>query len=412
MNERPFRVLAIDGGGVRGIIPALILQEIETITKSHISELFDLIVGTSTGGIIALGLCAPNIDKNGHFDGTPKYRACDLVEFYQSQTKEIFSDTGWTKGVFGSKYNSEGIEKALKQKFGNISLGESICPVLIPSYCTEHRRIVLFKSRKAIEKKHRNILMWQAARATSAAPVYFPPYRLEVTPEAALNEAKTEFSLIDGGVLANNPTMVGLKEAKQQYRAKELIVVSIGTGTDRKHIPYADIEDAGIKGWATKIIDILFSGASEVTEKFAAEIVAGGESGLGRYYRFQLDLGSEYTSLDDYNIVSALQKLTTTKIKERQDELFNISNILLENKNTLRPLQYSGVVENYYSEKGKGFGFINTKIGSSTEKIWAHLTSIMGNKQNRFLVPGENVELDIIRQSDQRLSALRVRKSI
>ncbi|MBV5349850.1 patatin-like phospholipase family protein, partial [bacterium] len=89
---RPFRILSIDGGGVKGIIPAMVLHELEQISKRPVAELFDLVIGTSTGGILALGLTAPQDGDGKHRIYKPRYSAADMVRFYQEECVGIFSD--------------------------------------------------------------------------------------------------------------------------------------------------------------------------------------------------------------------------------------------------------------------------------------------------------------------------------
>src|ERR1700694_3597092 len=127
-----FKVLAVDGGGIRGIIPALVLAEIESRTKRSISDLFDLVAGTSTGGIIALGLVKPGAD------GKVGKTANDIVNIYQQTGSTIFPQTflqGLHVGmVRGAKYNAAGLEAVVKDQFGDIRLKDAIKPVIIPAH--------------------------------------------------------------------------------------------------------------------------------------------------------------------------------------------------------------------------------------------------------------------------------------
>lgn len=409
MKDRPLRVLTIDGGGVRGIIPALVLQEIENLTNTPIADLFDLIVGTSTGGILTLGLTTPNKTNAGFITTIPKYRAADLVEFYQDKSKIIFGNPRTMGGYRCSKYDAKEIESVLQTTFGDTTIGQSLCEIITTSYCTELRRLVLFKSRKAIEKPHRNVHSWKAARATSAAPTYFPPYRLEIIPKT---EAKTSFSLIDGGIIVNNPLMIGLKEAGEKYGARDIFVVSLGTGHFRKDIPYDSIKDAGYIGWGSVIIELLMSGASEITDTFATSLFNNfGNRNVHNYHRFQIDIDKEYAAMDDYNLINPLHKITMAKIKQRQSEIDQIAEALLALKSKhRRDLRYKGIVDNFSTDKGKGTGIISTTINGEQVPVKAHFSSIIDAEGYRSLTQGEPVELDISRLSDNKLCASRVRR--
>ena len=174
------KVLSIDGGGIRGIIPAMVLAEIERRTSKTTSELFDLVAGTSTGGILALGLTKPGEG------GKPEYSAKRLIELYETEGGKIFSIPVWHRlrsgwGVAEEKYPSEGVEEVAKRYFEKVYLAEALTEVLVTAYEIERRGPWFFKRRHARDKNREgdNFLMRDVARATSAAPTYFEPLQLE-----------------------------------------------------------------------------------------------------------------------------------------------------------------------------------------------------------------------------------------
>src|SRR5215207_852037 len=127
------KVLSIDGGGVRGIIPAMVLAEIEARTGKKSAEMFDLVAGTSSGGILALGLTKPGQD------GGPEYSAKKLIDLYETEGGKIFSIPAWHRiqsvgGLAEEKYPSEGIEEVSRQYFGDRRLAEALTEVLIAAY--------------------------------------------------------------------------------------------------------------------------------------------------------------------------------------------------------------------------------------------------------------------------------------
>jgi patatin-like phospholipase/acyl hydrolase len=135
---RPFRVLSVDGGGIRGIIPALVLADIERRTESRIASLFDLVAGTSTGGIIALGLTKPT------GAGRPAYTAAEIAELYSNKGKTIFSNTilhqlSSACGLLDEKYPSAGLEQVLHDYFGEARLRDALTDVFVPAYAIELR---------------------------------------------------------------------------------------------------------------------------------------------------------------------------------------------------------------------------------------------------------------------------------
>ncbi|MEI8321141.1 MAG: patatin-like phospholipase family protein [Alphaproteobacteria bacterium] len=215
-------VLSLDGGGVRGIIAAKILAHIAKETGRTIPEIFDIFVGTSTGGLIALFLNAP--DDLGH----PKYSAEDLVGLYTDLPKKIFSHPSLlrkvrgTGGVLTAKYSAKHYEEYLKTHFGNATLSQTINPVVVTSFDIERGTPFFFNTLNAVANHRDDYFLWQAARATSAAPTYFKPYTLFVGDEKK--------KLTDGGIGVNNPAAVGVTVAKDLMPNKKIYLVSIGTG--------------------------------------------------------------------------------------------------------------------------------------------------------------------------------------
>jgi uncharacterized protein len=203
-----FKVLSIDGGGIRGIIPAMVLAEIEEQTGRPTAEAFDLIAGTSTGGILALGLTLPGEG------GNPKYAAKELIGLYEREGLRIFSRPvghrmASVEGISEEKYPSEGIETVLEEYFADARLKEALTQVLVPSYEIQLRAPFFFRSERAKSDADYDFPMRQVARATSAAPTYFEPAKVEVPGPVDY------YALVDGGVFANNPRHVRLRRGEE-----------------------------------------------------------------------------------------------------------------------------------------------------------------------------------------------------
>lgn len=312
----PLKVLSIDGGGIRGIIPAMVLTEIEKRTQKPISELFDLIAGTSTGGILALGLTKPNAQ------GKPQYSAKDLISLYETEGEQIFSRSVWHKihsgaSLVGEKYPTDGIEKVLDKYFGRARLKEALTEVLIPSYELERRLPFFFKSRDAKLNRSYDFPMKQVARATAAAPTYFEPFKLEI-------DASDYYALIDGGVYANNPTLCGFVEAKSAHPdADDFLVVSLGTGEQTRRMLYDEVKGWGLAKWAQPILNVVFDGVSDVVDYQMKELLTPAKDGSKRYYRFQtkLDKGSEYLDDASSTNIRILKLLAEDMIRYNNDTL-------------------------------------------------------------------------------------------
>src|SRR5215216_4697374 len=219
------RVLAIDGGGIRGLIPALVLTELERRAGRRVFELFDLIAGTSTGGILACALCAP--------DPLP---ASELVALYEEERPNIFDRSLFQRiksadGLLDEKYDDAALDRALERFLGHKRLAETRPDLIVPSYDTALPGPYFFKSSKARDATEDDFPLSIVARATSAAPTYFEPV------EAG------DRSLVDGGVFATYRAMCALAEALNVVSPKDVVVVSLGTGQRTHRRSFDEIKD-------------------------------------------------------------------------------------------------------------------------------------------------------------------------
>jgi len=221
------KVLCVDGGGIRGLIPALVLAEIEQRTGRRIAELVDLVAGTSTGGIVACGLTRPGPD------GRPLYSAQELADiyveegpriFHRSLLKRIFSVGGW----IDERYEDDGLNSALARYLGDAKLSDAVTDVFVTAYDISGRFAFFFRSARARDDPAYDFPLVQVGRATAAAPSYFEP--TEVTDVAGTRT----YPLIDGGVYAVNPSMCAFADVAAAGRVGELeLMLSLGTASTR-----------------------------------------------------------------------------------------------------------------------------------------------------------------------------------
>jgi patatin-like phospholipase/acyl hydrolase len=270
------RVLSIDGGGIRGIIPALVLAELERRSGRRTFELFDLIAGTSTGGILACALCAP--------DPLPAER---LVALYEDEGPRIFDRSVWQRvgsgeGLLDEKYDAGALDRALERFLSDKRLSEAVPDLIVPAYDTAVPGPHFFKSREARERPDGDVPLSLVARATSSAPTYFEPLSVG------------ERSLIDGGVFAVNPAMCAYAEVLRDSRDAEVTLVSLGTGEQTRARSWEDVKDWGLARWARPILDVVFDGVSDTVD-FQLHNVLGAE----RYWRLQVELTLASDDLDD-----------------------------------------------------------------------------------------------------------------
>lgn len=288
----PFRILSIDGGGIRGIIPAVVLAHLEALLGRPVARSFDLIAGTSTGGILGLALTQPGAD------GGAAHRAEELVEMYRADGPRIFARDSLHRiralgNLVEEKYPQEGIEDVLEERFGAARLSEALTDVMVTAYDIEQRQPYFFKSHRARTDPLRDHLMRDAARATSAAPTYFEPAAVP------LDTPRGRRALVDGGVYANNPAACALVEAVADFGAHpaEIVLLSLGTGILTRSLPLDAVRGWGLAQWAQPLLDVVFDGVSDTVDyQMQALLGAGGAS---RYLRLQPVLADDQVAMDD-----------------------------------------------------------------------------------------------------------------
>jgi len=289
----PFRVLSIDGGGIRGIIPALILAELEQRAERPIAKMFDLIAGTSTGGILAVGLTMAGARRK------PKFSARDLVALYEEEGDDIFHRSKWHRiravgNLAEEKYPSDGIERVLRERFAEAWLSDSLTNVLVTAYDIELRRPHFCKSDRARKWPDRDLHLADIARATSAAPTYFEPAQIKS------RAGGDPVALVDGGVFANNPAACALVESICTYGAKltDMTFVSLGTGELTRPILFEEAKGWGLAKWAQPILSVVFDGVSDTVD-FQVKSILQMADEESRYLRIQAPLHEGNDDMDD-----------------------------------------------------------------------------------------------------------------
>jgi len=270
------RILSIDGGGIRGLIPAIVLTEIERQSGRRVWELFDLIAGTSTGGILACALCAP--------DPLP---ASEVVKLYEDEGPHIFSRSLFQRirsaeGLLDEKYDDAALDRALERFLQQKLLSQTRPDIIVPSYDTNEPGPYFFKTTDAKTSPDDDFPLNVVARATSAAPTYFEPV------------ASGERALVDGGVFATNPAMCAVAEALNTVSPRDVVLVSLGTGERTHKRDFDEIKDWGVARWARPILDVVFDGVSDAVN-YQLRRVLPAEA----YWRFQVELTLASDHLDD-----------------------------------------------------------------------------------------------------------------
>ena len=234
-NNRKFKILSIDGGGIRGIIPAKVLYHLEeeAIKKdgvdARLCDYFDLVCGTSTGGIIAIGIALGMTAK-------------DILKLYQENAKRIFPHKSLLQAFIKNEsfYSREALEKLLAESFNPFDYRTNDTRIYhcktrlcIPTYDLDKGEQHVFKTDHLPNyPRDCHIPVVNAALATAAAPVYFTPHSFNFCDMNSTNRSDY-INNVDGGVLANNPTLLGLTEAVYciGIPLEDIEILSLGTGT-------------------------------------------------------------------------------------------------------------------------------------------------------------------------------------
>lgn len=293
MSDQRCRVLALDGGGIRGAFTAAVLEALDAdLQRDHgradpvrLVDHFDLICGTSTGGLLALGLA---------LGITPS----ELVRFYEDHAATIFPERGLAgrftatiKQALSTKYSGEELTEALTSVFGDQLLGDAQTRLVIPAYDITMGRVFVFKTAHHPRFRYDvDIPAVQIARCTSAAPTFFP---------ATVLESHRNTTYVDGGVWANNPSLIGLTEAVEflGYAPEQVDILNIGTTS--KIPDFADKADAGVLDWNVGLVDLMMAAQAETSTNVASLFA-------GSYHRVDQTRSADQVSMDDLDHLQGL----------------------------------------------------------------------------------------------------------
>lgn len=343
-----YTILSIDGGGIRGIIPGQVLVTLEEKltrkisqdpalqatfpTAPRLSDFFDFVAGTSTGGILtSLYLCPDSKQPD-----RPRFSAQDALDLYLDHGDEIFAIPIWKKiasgnGVLDEKHDATELERLLKRFFGTTRLSELLRPCLITAYDIRNRRTHFFNQNDAqTSGNSHDFYVRDVCRATSAAPTYF---------ETALIHSLDDVSypLIDGGIFANNPTLCAYSEVRNMdpdLTAKDLLIVSLGTGSENEQYSYKVAKDWGSIGWVRPIIDIMMSGAAEVTDYHLTKMYSA-VNHPEQYIRIQpTGMGDASMDMDNASPrnLKALREVGKITATHCADTLDKLADMLIKNR--------------------------------------------------------------------------------
>jgi predicted acylesterase/phospholipase RssA len=261
-------ILSLDGGGVRAIAAIVFLKQLEIASGKKIFDIFDFFIGTSAGGINALNIAGLEAS------------CFELEKFWSKDNlSKTMTKSFWDNASFlqtKPKYDGKGKRELLLEYFKDQSLGEAKKPVAVLAYDVEKRKPRLLSSYESP-----GIKMVSAASATSAAPIYY-----------STQEIDDGSWLIDGGIVANNPSLLGYSEAKKVFPGCEIKVLSIGTGINRRKINGPHSSKWGALNWLRHdILGIMLE--SSMFDEIASDLMGNS------YFRVNSSTGLVNRRMDD-----------------------------------------------------------------------------------------------------------------
>ncbi|KAG6508299.1 patatin-like protein 2 [Zingiber officinale] len=327
-------ILCIDGGGVRGLIPARIIEFLEKQLQeldggeARIAHYFDVISGTSTGGLIATMLAAPGENNK------PLFAAEDIVDFYLQNSDKIFPQhragclnpaLNLLDAFTGPRYDGKFLQSKIQELLGDKKLSQMLTNVVIPTFDIKLLQPIFFSSFETQDIPLKNALLSDICISTSAAPTYLPGHYFETRDDQGNTRS---FNLIDGGVAANNPTLVAMNQVTKQilksnkdfesYKPVDyshFLVISIGTGEPKQEERYSAQESArwGLLGWLynrgkTPLVDIFTQASSDMVDIHASVVFQALES-EGYYLRIQDDTLTDVAASVDNSTKENLNNL-------------------------------------------------------------------------------------------------------
>jgi hypothetical protein len=281
------RILCIDGGGIKGVFPASFLATIEESIGRPVADYFDLIVGTSTGGIIAVGLGLG-------------LTAREVLGFYEENGPTIFNGNRKLRAfrwLVRAKYTPTSLQQSLTKVFGDRRLGESKKRLVVPSFNIDTGEVHIWKTahHPRLERDYRHTVV-EVALSTAAAPTYFPAHR-----------SKSGTPLIDGGVWANNPVAIAVVEAIGilGWQSADLRILSIGCTTAPLDVDWGRKHSLGVLGWAWKLVDVLITAQSTSAMGMAIHLLPNRD----HLVRISPAVGKNRFDLDDVGEIPSLRGL-------------------------------------------------------------------------------------------------------
>ncbi|XP_028240801.1 patatin-like protein 1 [Glycine soja] len=317
-------ILSIDGGGIRGIIPATVLEYLDKALKAKdpttsLAHYFDVISGTSTGGLMTAMLAAPN-SSNAN---SPLFTPSDVVQFYKKYGPKIFEPTrAWYEFYECPKINGEVLHDITRKILKETRLNKTLTNVVIPTFDERKIKPVIFSNYKLKTETYLNAKLSDICIGTSAAPTYLPPHQFQ-------NDG-VQFDLVDGAMSANNPALVAVSEVIQHNEHKEILLLSLGTGTIKA--------EEKLSGFFDDLLDDLYDdlcGLKWLASSRNVFYEALYSTNMIHYYLATVFPGvlpaDNYLRIEEYNLDPSMKEMDNAD-KENMDKLEKVGKSLLLQK--------------------------------------------------------------------------------
>jgi patatin-like phospholipase/acyl hydrolase len=346
--QRPKRLLSLDGGGIRGVIAAEILLKLEDTLKTinpqwqRLSDYFDFISGTSTGSIIAAGLAKGMAVQ-------------EILNLYEKDGSTMFSKWWDPFRQFWAKYDPEPLEKKLQEVFENTQLGspdlKTLLMIVTKNATTGKTWFFVNHPKSKFFSENSQIPLWKLIRASSAAPTFFPPYKIN------------QHEFIDGGMsmFNNSSYQLFLEATEKDYQIgwetgkDKLLLVSIGTGYAPQTIEFEKAKDYNLINWAGYAVGTLMEDANDLQNERMKDI------------SYQIRASGSPDNNDNSSKLLTYVRCTTSFSKERFQQL-KISDI---NPDVVKPMD---CVDQIPALKRIGQAIANEQLKQS---LFNHLSTFL-----------------------------------
>ncbi len=330
-RQQPVRILSLDAGGIRGILELNVLAELEERSGKPISELFDLITGTSTGSVIGISLLLPGPD------GKPLHSAHEMLDLYVQQIR-TFGEGPWyhpvltLDGLLGPEYRTSRGVAFLRDVMGTTTMAELLCDIVIPAASIDDLSPRFMTSRRSPDGSdftiNDNIVAANVALATTAAPGLIAPMRLRNV------EGQLLFTAADGGLFAYDPTPLAISLALQRYPDRSLIVLSLGTGDLETTIDTSSAGSWGSIHWLKHATSLGIRPSVRYTNAILSHVAGRPGSQLTHYLRINPKVPSQFNQslYSSKEVVTQLNQIGAQSVKDNDQAISEIISLLSKNE--------------------------------------------------------------------------------